>query len=446
MEEYYLNNLKKEIFIVHFIGKELQSSLNIDKILHVILTGVTAGDFLGFSRAFIMFYDEGKNLLYGKRGIGPFDEKEANFIWGEIEKESIPIEKFFENGERKEIKNSRFNISVENLKINLDELTEENYFKKVLKEKRLFLIKNAHEDKNIPLNVKQLLYPCDAVISPIFTERRIIGIIFADNSFHRREITEEIITFFSLISIHAALSLENAFKYNELKDMQEKLIEEEKFATIGKIASYITHEVKNPIVTIGGFSKQIVESNDINKIKRNAEIIYKEILHLEKIIDNIINFSNFPQISYEEVDISKIVEEIIELFEDEINKKGIKIYNFLSSCKIKCDPIQIEEVFFNIIQNAIENTFENGRIDISSEVSKNFLKIKIKDTGKGMDENTLSNIMDPFFTTKKKGLGLGLTISKEIVERHNGKIEIESKINEGTTVNIYLPMGVKNEK
>jgi K+-sensing histidine kinase KdpD len=441
-----MQNLKKEIFIVHIIAKELQSSLDVDKILHVTLTGITAGYFLGFSRAFIMFYDNNENILYGKKGIGPFDEEEAGIIWSRLEKEEIPLEKFFENGKREEIKNSRFNIEVENLKINIDELPEENYFKKVLKERRLFVINDPLNDENIPSDVKKLLHPCEAIITPLFTEKKCIGIVFADNSFHRKKITEETITFFSLISIHAALSLENAFKYNELKNMQEKLIEDEKFATIGKIASYITHEVKNPIVTIGGFSKQILETDDINKIKRNAEIIYKEILHLEKIIDNIINFSNFPQISYEEVDISKLVEKIIELFEDEINKKGIKIYNFLYSCKIKCDPIQIEEVFFNIIQNAIENTFENGRIDISSEVSGEFLKIKIKDTGRGIEGENLKKIMDPFFTTKKKGLGLGLTISKEIIERHNGKIEIESKINEGTTVNIYLPMGVKNEK
>mgnify|MGYP000653099045 CR=1 FL=1 len=441
-----MKNLKREIFIVHVIAKELQSSLDIDKILHITLTGITAGYFLGFSRAFIMFYDKNENILYGKKGIGPFDEEEAGNIWSKLEKEDIPLEKFFENGKREEIKNSRFNIAVENLRINVDELSEENYFKKVLKEKRLFVINDALNDENIPSNIKHLLHPCDAIVAPLFTEKRVLGVIFADNSFHRKEITEEIITFFSLISIHAALSLENAFKYNELQDMQVKLIEKEKFATMGKIASYITHEVKNPIVTIGGFSKQILEIDDMSKIKRDAEIIYKEILHLEKIIDNIINFSNISQITFEEVDIYKIIEKILKLFDEEINKKGIKVYNYLSPCKIKCDSIQIEEVFFNIIQNAIENNFEYGRIDISSEVVENFLKIKIKDTGPGIEEKILEKIMDPFFTTKKKGLGLGLTISKEIIERHNGKIEVESKINEGTVVSIYLPMEVKNEK
>jgi signal transduction histidine kinase len=441
-----MNNLKKEIWMVHFIVKELQTTMDIDEIIHVSLTGITAGYFLGFSRAFIMLYDKEKNILYGEKGIGPFDQEEAGNIWSKIESEEMPIEKFFENGKKEEIKNSRFNIAVKNLKIDINELSEENYFKKVLKEKKVFVIHNVLDNPHIPSNIKQLLYPSDAIISPLFTENKLIGVIFADNSFHRKAITEEIVNLFSIISIHTALSLENFFKYKQIKDIQKQLIEKEKFATLGKVASYITHEVKNPIVTIGGFSKQILETDDMAKIKRNAEIIYKEILRLEKTIDNIINFSTVSPISYQEIDISTTIEKTIEILKREIEKKKIEICNLTYSYKIKCDPIQIEEVFLNIIQNAVENSFEYGKIEISSEIVENFLKIKVKDRGKGIDENMLEKVMDPFFTTKKKGLGLGLAISKEIIERHDGRIEIESKVNEGTIVNIYLPMEVKNEE
>ncbi|MGC8976914.1 MAG: ATP-binding protein [Candidatus Ratteibacteria bacterium] len=446
MGKIFKEELKNEISIVHIIGKELQSSLDIDKIVHVVLTGITAGYFLGFSRAFVMFYDENEDLLYGKRGIGPIDEQEANFIWSRIEKENLPIEKFFENGERESIKNSKFNLEIEKLKIKVNELPDTDYFKRTLKEKKLFVVYNAEKDENIPPNVKFLLHPCDAVISPIFTETRLIGIIFADNSFHRKEITEEIINLFSIICVHAALSLENAFKFIELKNLQRKLIEKERFATIGKIASYITHEVKNPLVTIGGFSKQILETDDINKIKRDAKIIYSEIIRLENIIDNIVNFSSLSEIIFEEVDISELIRETIEFFINEIDEKKINIEFDLSEIKLKCDSIQMKEVFLNIIKNAIENNREGGKIIINCEKFEEFYKIIIMDTGYGMDEETLRNVMTPFFTTKKKGIGLGLTISKEIIERHNGRIEIESKINEWTKVSIYLPKEVKNEK
>ncbi|MCM8803839.1 MAG: ATP-binding protein [Candidatus Omnitrophica bacterium] len=447
MNEHYLNDIKRDIFLVHTISKELlRSSLSIDRIIHVILTGITAGHFLGFSRAFILFYDKGKDLLYGKMGIGPFDEEEAGLIWSRIEKENLPIEKFFENGTRDEFKNSRFNLAIERLKIKVDELPENDYFKKSIKEKRLFVSYNVEKDENIPEDIRDLLYPSDAVISPIFSERGLIGIIFADNAFHKQPITEEKLTLFSIISTYAALSIENAFKYNEVKNMQDKLIEKERFATMGKIASYITHEVKNPLVTICGFSKQILETDDIIKIKRNAQIIYEEVLRLEKIINNIINFSNISNIFLEEINITEIIENIIDLLADEIKEKNIEIKSYLFPCNIKGDPVQLKEVFFNIIKNGIENNVEFGKIYINCEVFEKFLKIVIRDTGVGIEENILEKVTTPFFTTKKGGLGLGLTIAKEIIEKHNGKIEIESKLNEGTSVNIYLPLEVQNEK
>lgn len=447
MNEFYLNNIKKDIFLVYTISKELlKSSLDIDGIIHDILTGITAGHFLGFSRAFILFYDKEQNLLYGKMGIGPFDEEEAGLIWSRIEKENLPIEKFFENGRRDEFKNSRFNLAVEKLKIKIDQLNENDYFKKSINEKKLFVIYNAEKDENITKDIRVLLYPSDAIISPIFSERGLIGFIFADNAFHRQPITEEKLNLFSIISTYASLSIENALKYNELKNMQDKLIEKEKFAAIGKIASYITHEVKNPLVTIGGFSKQILETEDISKIKRNAQIIYEEILKLEKIVDNIINFSNISNIFLEEIDINEIIQNAIDLLTDELKRKNIEIRCSLSPCNIKGDALQLREVFFNIIKNAVENNVENGKIYINYEFFENFLKIVITDTGIGIEENILEKITTPFFTTKKRGLGLGLTIVKEIIERHNGRIEIKSKVNEGTSVSIYLPLEVQNEK
>ncbi|MCS7179746.1 MAG: hypothetical protein NZ891_00110, partial [bacterium] len=220
------NDFKRAIFIIHNIDKELlRSCLDIEDILHVTLTGITAGYFLGFSRAFILLYEEDNKVLSGKKGIGPFDIEEANLIWQKIG-DGIPIEKLFENGKRAELKNSRFNLSVEKIKINVEELPEEDYIKKVIKEKRIQVLYNV--DKNnvkLPEQIKFLLQPSDIVISPILAESSLIGIIFADNAFHRKPITEETLLFLSLISIHTALSLEIAIKYNEIKRIQKELLE-----------------------------------------------------------------------------------------------------------------------------------------------------------------------------------------------------------------------------
>ncbi|MCS7180313.1 MAG: HAMP domain-containing histidine kinase, partial [bacterium] len=234
-------------------------------------------------------------------------------------------------------------------------------------------------------------------------------------------------------------------KYNEIKKIQKELLEKEKFVAIGKVASFVTHEIRNPLVKIGGFSRQILETDDQDKIKRNIKIIYNEILQLEKVFDRIINLISFSEISIEEVNIYDLIKEVIEFLNDEIKEKNIEIVFDLQPIWLKGDSIQLKEVFFNIIKNAVENNKENGKIIIKGEITGKYFKITIEDTGIGISEEDFKNVGKPFFSKKKSGLGLGLTVAKEIVERHKGELMIESKINEGTKVKIFLPMEVKNE-
>lgn len=440
MEKDYLNSCNRGVFILHTISKELQSSIDVDQIIHVALTGITAGYFLGFSRAFVLFYEKEKNLLIGKRGIGPFDEYEAGLIWSKLEKENLPVEEYFRNGEKEHFKNSRFNLEIEKLRINIDDLPEDDYIKRVIKERKIYVCYNAEKETNLPPSIKFLLHPSDLVIVPLSSEEDLIGVIFADNSFHRNPITEETLMFLSLISFHTALALKNAFKYIEIKNMHEELVKKEKFAIIGRFSSYITHQIKNPLVVIGGFSKQILETDDLNKIKRNAKIIYEEILHLEKVLDNIVKLTNIPKIPIvERVNVSEIIIDVVGLLLDEAKEKKIKIKVSVPEFCIKGDSILLREAFFNIIKNSIEHNIEGGEINITGERTEEFFKITVRDTGIGIKEEFLKKVTEPFFTTKDKGIGLGLTIAKEVIERHNGKIEIESKVNCGTSVFVYLP-------
>lgn len=437
---------ERQLTLLETIWKRLVYSQDIDYILHIYLTGLTAGIFLGFSRAFILFFDKEKNLFYGKKGIGPFDQNEAEKIWKQLEKTDIPVERFFENGKRDEIKNSKFNKEVENIEIYLEQISEDDYLKRIVNENKIFIIYNVENEKNLPSQIKKLLYPSDLLVGPLFSERGLIGVIFADNAFHRNPINEEIINFFTLITFQVSISIENVLKFNEIKKIHQKLIQMERLSAIGKFSLFIAHEIKNPILTIGGFSKQITETDDVEKIKRNASIVYKEMIRLEKVLNNILSFSNLPKPVYEDVYVCEIVKEIVEIFENEIKKKNLEINLLLQeNIKIKADPIQLREVIFNIFNNAIENT-DYGKIEVKCEIDGDYLKIIISDTGKGIPEEELPYITKPFYSKKPQGIGLGLNIAKEIIENHNGKIEIKSQLNKGTEVFIYLPLEVKNEK
>jgi len=437
---------EKAFTLLGTIFKQLSCSLDLDQILHIYLTGLTAGTFLGFSRAFVLFFDKDGNFLYGKKGIGPYDGEEARKIWEEIGREKIPIENFFENNKIESLKNSKFNRAIENIKIYLDDLHENEYLKRVVEEKKVFIIYNAEEEQNLPYQIKKLLYPSDLLLAPLISERGVIGVIFADNAFHRNPITEEKINFFTLISLQVSISIENTLKFYDLKNLQQKIIEMERLSNIGKFSLFITHEIRNPLITIGGFSKQNLETDDIEKIKRNSKIIYKEILRLEMFLNSILRFANIPPPNFQEVNLNKIINETIEIFEYKLLGKNLQVkIDINKEIKIKADPLQLKQVIFNIINNAIENT-DHGMIYIKEETNNSFLKLTISDTGRGIAPSEMPYLATPFYTKKSHGIGLGLNIAKEIIKNHNGKIEIKSELNKGTDVIIYLPLEVKNEK
>jgi hypothetical protein len=248
----------------------------------------------------------------------------------------------------------------------------------------------------------------------------------------------------------AALAIENAETYkrledkiNQLTETQQRLIRSEKLAAIGTMSSYVAHEIRNPLVTIGGFAKTLsqVTFTDV-KIKTKIDIIIEEVKRLEKILNSITDFGK-PSIP-EKIDtqICGIMERICVLMENYFQEKNITIHKKFEADlpEISVDPAQIKQVFFNIILNAVEAMPDGGDLDIKIRSGIESIEIDIVDNGKSVPKGVLKNIFDPFFTTKPNGTGVGLSICLKIIEEHGGNIDVKSKHGEGTTMSITLPI------
>ncbi|MCM8762382.1 MAG: ATP-binding protein [Candidatus Omnitrophica bacterium] len=446
--------LNYELYLLHTISKAIKETFNEKRILNITLTALTANGALGLSRAAIFYYDKEKNIIYGKKGIGPFDEKEAAQIWSELSKNQITLEEYLQHNLEEELASQKFPQLIKQVIINLDELPETDYFKKVIVEKKFFHITDINEFVNLPDKIKGFLISSEIVIMPLFSSRDILGIIMADNAFHYNPIDESTEILISLLSIQTGIALENANYYNvvkqqyeELKELhnamkilQEEMAKQERLSTIGKMASYFIHEIKNPLVTIGGFAKRISEANDLSVIHRDANIIFKEIRKMEQILNKLTTFTFLAPLKTERVNLKEVIEEVIEVFQFELAKKQIDIdINILQDISLKADKVQISEILFNLISNSIEN-MNKGTIKISAEIKEAFIKISVQDTGKGIPQEAIPHITEPFYSTKIGGFGLGLFIVSNIVENYRGRLEITSEEKKGTTVNIYLPI------
>ena len=202
----------------------------------------------------------------------------------------------------------------------------------------------------------------------------------------------------------------------------------------------ITHEAKNPIAVCKGYL-DMLDIDDKDKFKRYIPIIKQEIDRSLNIMNDFMEFSKI-KINKEILDINVLLEDIIEELNILIDKKNIKLRTRITKDEIftNGDYNRLKQVFINIIKNSIESISKSGEIDITTHILKNMYYIEITDTGCGMNKETLRKVKELFFTTKKQGSGLGVSLSNEIIKAHNGEITYTSKVNIGTKVVVKLPI------
>ncbi|BEP28906.1 transporter substrate-binding domain-containing protein [Helicovermis profundi] len=222
----------------------------------------------------------------------------------------------------------------------------------------------------------------------------------------------------------------------------EKLIQNNKMTAIGHLSAGIAHEIRNPLGLIRNYNYLLKQSNSISNNNTIFNNIDKAIDKASNIIDNLLNFSRISSKEFELINLNNFIENILTLSSSSFKKKNIQI-NLICSKSLNhfIDPISLEHIFLNIINNSIDAIEYNGKITIVCKLIKDNLLIKLIDNGSGIDKENLKNLFDPFYTTKApgKGTGLGLYITYNEIKKMNGDIKVKSNKNIGTTIDLILP-------
>lgn len=442
----------RQLSLLRKLSELMHGTLQIDRLLHLILTCVTAGTALGFNRSRLFLVDKERNIVYGKMAVGPSSWEEAYKIWGEIANKYERLEDLIRASEDNYRDDTPLHMITRLMAYSLTD--EKELIVSCIKSKKPILEKNAFYNPNINKKFVSMIDANEFVCVPLIVKEEAIGVICADNFYSCKPITEEHVQLLSTFASQAALAIENAEAYKklgekiqQLGETQERLIRSERLAVIGNMAAYIAHEIRNPLVTIGGFARAILRTSDQNnQTRQSIEVIVEEVKRLEKILANIMDFSK----PYEPVKILSQINEILEntcsLMEPYFKSGNIQLTKKLDTKipKIIMDSTQMKQVFLNIIKNAVESMPDGGMLTVETMPEGKYIKINIIDRGKGMTAKTMKNIFTPFFTTKMDGTGVGLAVSQKIVDDHGGYIKVNSSLSEGTTFSIYLP--VKKEQ
>lgn len=229
----------------------------------------------------------------------------------------------------------------------------------------------------------------------------------------------------------------------QTQELREQVMQSERLAALGQMVAEITHEIKNPLMMIGGFAQQLMRETDDEKNLKKLHIITEEIRRLERLLADLKEFYQVRTIVSEPVDIKGLIEKVFSLVQEDCERHNIQTEVTLDerALTVSGDRGRLEQVFLNLVKNAIEAMESGGKISIQSRLSGGQVEIMVKDEGCGISEQDRDKVFAPFFTTKKHGTGLGLCISKRIIEDHGGSsFFLESEEGKGTTFKIRLPL------
>ncbi len=234
---------------------------------------------------------------------------------------------------------------------------------------------------------------------------------------------------------------------DRLLEAQERLVRSERFAAVGEAAAHLAHEIKNPLLLMGGFAAQVRKGlgEDVPmaaKLRDKLQIVEDEARRLECLLREVSGFTKPSRPTLVSQDINEVVEDTLRLVESDFGERGIRCVRELDRGlpPVPCDPGQMRQVLLNLVKNAGEAMPDGGAITVRTWREGGAVKIAVRDTGLGMPPQVLERLFSPFFTTKTKGTGLGLAVSFRIMEDHGGEIDATSAEGQGSTFTLSLPL------
>jgi CheY-like chemotaxis protein len=230
--------------------------------------------------------------------------------------------------------------------------------------------------------------------------------------------------------------------YTRLKDTQTKLLQAEKLIVLGELSANLAHEIKNPLVSIGGFASRLKKKIEPDSpLLFYVDYILTEVARLEELMDGILGYTMDKGVIFSTEDVNSIVEEALSFFSEAFHNHKIEVIKGFTPepLSVMSDRQQLKIAFDNLFANAIQSMEGGGILTVQTLRTEDWVVVDVTDNGGGIDPRLIGNIFNPFFTTKKYGTGLGLDITHKIISKHKGHIDVENHVGQGVTFSVKLP-------
>jgi hypothetical protein len=483
----------RKLSILNEIGSLMQGTMQVDALLRVLLTGVTYGGGLGFNRAIVLLVDESRRVLKGRMGVGPSSGEDAAAVWEALTTQPRPLAEMLAEraAPREDRAESAFDRLARELRIPL--VGPESVLAQAVLEARPFRITDARRDARVHPDREGRLDVDEFACAPLMAKGKVVGVLVVDNKFNGKPIADEDLEFLSAFANQAGLAVENARVYTSLEDANReiqrshhRLLQQERLAALGEMAAHVVHEIRNPLVAIGGFARRLAQRLAAHEPEgQYAEIIAREVDRLERIIQDVRGLSRESRPALTDTDLHEVLRDCLEIFAERIasQRVGVRLEFAERFPILRLDAVQMKQAILNLVANALEAMAAGGMLTVATRVlsgvtarpteaagslgaangygapepagampatapglgrdeAQTWVVVGIGDTGGGIPEGIVDDVFNPFFTTKEIGTGLGLTLVRRIVRAHGGRVEVQNTPGEGVTFSVWLPVAV----
>lgn len=460
----YSNNLEKlveertrALANLHDITQLFHRTETLDQRLRLILIAATAGETFRFNRAFLLLVDKDRQMLKGRVALGPSSPEEANRIWSQLE-QTIPKDTLAKRLQAylDHVGQGDYHVNqiVQHLAVPLHH--ETSLLIQSIRQRRAFIVKDGRTDTEFDPSILALLGQDHFAVIPLLVQEDPIGVLIVDKAITKQPILPEDIQMLEILAAQAALAIAHAntmeelakkvketeHAYSQLRESQEKLFEAGKFAALGQMAATVAHEIRTPLVAIGGFVNLMLKNRDSGDPEySHLRIVRDEALRLEDVLNRLLFYARPSSPMVQTQDLNSFIQMVLTFLSSELEFHEIKVDLRLQADlpPIDFDRNLMRQVLLNILQNAIQSMENGGTITITTKEDSQWVDVRVRDTGVGIAEENLHRIFEAFFSTKHAGTGLGLHVSQRIIQSHGGTLHVESRLGEGTTVVIRLP-------
>lgn len=431
------------------------NSIELNSVLRSILAGITAEEGLQFNRAFLLLFNDTNTKLQGKIGIGPPCKADAERVWSEIEEKDIHLTDILQNVKTScKEEESELNKIVQKLSISADN-HEHILVQACDSRKSINVIDGKSEEQDASNELLELLQEKNFIITPLFSPKKSLGIIIADNFITCRPISTDDINSLEIFASQASLAIEHSHLYqdmlnkiteleavsSELEKNKDLLIDAERYSTIGHMSAQLVHSIRNPITSIGGIARLLAKKSDDEKILKFLDMMILESARIESTLDDLFNFVGEETPDKELHPLYPLIRKSIMLFYGTMKKQSINYQLNLHGPdpNLFIDAKRIQQMLVHLTRNSVEAMVSGGILTVSCVEKEHKIIISIEDSGLGIPHSNIERAADPFYTTKTYGTGMGLTLVEKIVAEHEGSFSLQQRSEGGMLAKVTLP-------